>query len=102
MPHQFIKDKYSKVRGGRSKFVHIHCVGCDEILFSYQKDGPGSLKRCYLDRISEAHVKIAESSKIECIKCNKDIGYPMLYKKENSPAFKMLWGNFKIERVEST
>ncbi len=47
-------DKFRKARGGRSKVLNIGCEKCGKHLFKYQKDGPGILKRLYLDRISES------------------------------------------------
>ncbi len=45
------KDKYLRKRGGTAKIIKVSCVQCRNELFIYQKDGPGWLKRCYLNRI---------------------------------------------------
>jgi len=51
---KFKNDKYKKVRGGYSRLLDIQCAKCKEHLLFYQKDGPGILKRMYLDRIFES------------------------------------------------
>ena len=51
---KFKSDKYKKVRGGYSRLLDISCVRCGQHLCLYQKDGPGLLKRMYLDRIYES------------------------------------------------
>ena len=43
------RDKYFKERGGTAKIIDVCCLSCGNILFVYQKDGPGWLKRCYLN-----------------------------------------------------
>jgi len=45
------KDKYFQERGGTAKIINVKCANCGSLLFTYQKDGPGWLKRCYLNRI---------------------------------------------------
>ncbi len=45
------QDKYRKDRGGSSKLLDISCKRKRHHLFYYQKDGPGIIKRLYLDRI---------------------------------------------------
>lgn len=47
----FISDKYRIARGGWSRYLQVRCESCDYKLFNYQKDGPGPLKRSYMDRI---------------------------------------------------
>ena len=48
---EFKQDKYKKDRGGYSRLLEIKCQKCDNIVALYQKDGPGLLKRLYIDRI---------------------------------------------------
>ena len=50
-------DTYRQARGGYARLLAVHCATCGTHLFSYQKDGPGIVKRLYLDRIyqSSAH-----------------------------------------------
>ena len=47
-------DKFKKFRGGYSRLLNIACSKYSTHLFFYQKDGPGILKRMYLDRIYES------------------------------------------------
>ncbi len=47
----FKKDQYQSARGGYSKLLNLHCRKCNHIFAVYQKDGPGNLRRLYLDRI---------------------------------------------------
>ncbi len=49
--YNFKKDRYSKARGGYSRFLNLYCAKCKSFLLLYQKDGPGILKRLYMDRI---------------------------------------------------
>jgi hypothetical protein len=44
-------DVFKKVRGGHSRLLEIICQQCGESICLYQKDGSGSLKRMYIDRI---------------------------------------------------
>jgi ribosomal protein S27E len=49
--HHQHKDRYRAVRGGSSAYLTIGCAACGTPLLLYQKDGPGTLYRMYLDRI---------------------------------------------------
>jgi hypothetical protein len=75
---------------------------------SYQKDGPGPLLRCYLDRIhhpEEIQKRQYEvfdknkSSKLECSQCKVVVGVPIIYEKENRPAYHMRPGFFKTKKL---
>ena len=44
-------DKFKKVRGGYTRLLDISCACRQTHICVYQKDGPGILKRMYLDRI---------------------------------------------------
>ena len=66
---------------------------------SYQKDGPGELLRCYLDRIhhpeelkklqdKEFDLKTADN--LACSDCKSVVGIPMIYQFEKRPAFRMI------------
>ena len=44
-------DTYKKARGGYARLLAVSCATCGTHLFYYQKDGPGIVKRLYLDRI---------------------------------------------------
>ena len=51
MDFEFKKDKYKIARGTYSRLLNLHCRVCGNILAIYQKDGPGDLRRLYMDRI---------------------------------------------------
>lgn len=84
------KDKYRRARGGSSKILAIYC-NCGSFLWLYQKDGPGQLKRMYLDRIMGKDFEPLVAS-AKCEKCGKVIAIPMVYKKENRPALRVIRG----------
>ena len=82
-------DKYRKARGGYSRMLQLSCTNCGHNLFHYQKDGPGILKRLYLDRIQGYS---AAASKLSCPKCQEVLGVKTIYKKENRPAYRLFTG----------
>jgi len=98
------KDKYSRARGGNPEMLLIGCSECEFPVIIYQKDGPGPLKRCYIDRI--AYVWGSDGNKapepidsvhetgLNCPHCQQKIGQPMIYEKENRLAVKMGRGKF--------
>ena len=85
---KFLNDKYKKDRHGYSRFLNIFCASCQAHLCLYQKDGPGPLKRMYLDRILIPKVKNTNNELI-CPSCKKIIGTFFIYKKENRPAVRL-------------
>jgi len=90
------KDKYLNARGGTVKFVDVSCTNCGEMFSVYQKDGPGWLKRCYLNRIIESSfygIKKVEDIKNLTCSCGNTIGTPMKHK-DGRLAFKLIRGNF--------
>jgi hypothetical protein len=82
-------DKYRKARGGRSRLLNIICVNCQTPLFNYQKDGPGILKRLYIDRIEELR---NQEPQLICPKCKEHLGTLIIYEKENRPAYRLFAG----------
>ena len=48
-------DPYRQARGGYARLLAVSCATCGMHLFYYQKDGPGIVKRLYLDRIYQSH-----------------------------------------------
>lgn len=92
---KFINDKYRKNRGGTSKFLNIYCEHCGSFLLLYQKDGPGPLKRIYLDRIM-APKKLfdlqnqQEISNLICQNCKRIIAIPSVYKEERRKVYLLL------------
>src|SRR2546430_17054437 len=48
-------DTYRKARGGYARLFAVSCATCGTHLFYYQKDGPGIVKRLYVDRIYQSN-----------------------------------------------
>jgi hypothetical protein len=88
---KFKRDKYRKSRGGTSKFLDLYCANCKNYLLLYQKDGPGILKRLYLDRIL-APDKFANVKLLICRKCSRLIGNFDIYEKEKREVFNLIPG----------
>lgn len=96
MNFKFKKDKYKSARGTHSRLLNLFCRVCGEKILTYQKDGPGNLRRLYFDRIFYPKKWANLESKLlnavptlSCPKCKEDIGTPYIYKKENRKAFKV-------------
>lgn len=86
---KFINDKYKKNRGGYSRLLDITCEKCGSHVCYYQKDGPGILKRMYLDRILD----INETKKeLTCAKCKSHLGNKIIYEKEDRLAYRLFVG----------
>lgn len=96
MKTKFKKDKFSNARGGYSRFLNVYCRKCDSLVLTYQKDGPGNLRRLYLDRIFSPE-KLANLQKkdlkevnhLKCSNCGELLGIPYIYEKENRKAFRL-------------
>lgn len=95
----FKNDKYKKARGGYSRLFNIRCSKCNTHLFYYQKDGPGIIKRMYLDRIYGSktysgleHGSLKKTPQLVCPSCNQHIGTPINYAKENRLAYRLFVG----------
>ena len=84
------KDKYRRARDGYSRLLKISCERCGNIVALYQKDGPGPLKRMYLDRIIEPSNVVEKS--FTCGKCKHLLGVRYIYEKEKRPAFRLFEG----------
>jgi len=93
--YKFKNDKYKKARGGYSRLLDISCSECGKHICFYQKDGPGLLKRMYLDRISGLEEKNTTASHPDtnkdflCSHCDNVLGKLIIYKKENRPAYRL-------------
>lgn len=97
--YNFKKDRYSKARGGYSRFLNLYCTKCNSFLLLYQKDGRGILKRLYMDRIfTPAELtdlqKIDYKENLICMHCRNIIGFPIIYEKENRKSFHLKQGTF--------
>jgi hypothetical protein len=95
-------DQYRAARGGWARFLNLYCARCQSHLLLYQKDGPGTLYRLYLDRIfapdSLTHLQdIADLRAIPdlvCPSCKAVIGTPTIWEEENRKAFHLNQGSF--------
>lgn len=101
-------DKYKKSRGGYSRLLDIQCSKCGTHLFYYQKDGPGILKRTYLDRIYESNqysgldkLPLKMISPLTCQNCKQLLGIPYVYEKEDRLAFRLLAGSVSKKIIKS-
>ncbi|MCX6786138.1 MAG: hypothetical protein NTZ18_04835 [Candidatus Komeilibacteria bacterium] len=81
-------DNYRKARGGYARFLNLYCSSCKHPLVLYQKDGPGPLKRLYLDRVLTPEIS-KNKKELICKSCRKIIGTRYIYKKENRPAIRL-------------
>ena len=81
------RDKFKHARAGLSRLYVISCQKCDSKICYYQKDGPWTLMRMYIDRIFEPKVSLAGKSLV----CPKGhiLAHRMIYEKENRPAFRL-------------
>lgn len=104
---KIIYNSYTKSRG-TPQLIKIFCRTCSSYLATYQKDGPGKLLRCYLDRIhlpKELNrrqfetFKKSEAPKLKCSTCDAVIGIPIIYKKENRPAYRMNKQKFFLKKI---
>jgi hypothetical protein len=84
------KDQYRKTRGGKSRLLDISCESCGAHLFFYQKDGPGILKRVYVDRIID--LKNLSKENLTCPECKDVLGVYYIYPKEKRPAYRLFAG----------
>jgi len=90
------RDKYKSSRGGYSRLLSIFCRKCGILIVTYQKDGPGNLRRLYFDRIFSPQklvnlqkLNIKDIPFLKCNKCNEVLGTPYIYTKENRKAFRL-------------
>lgn len=82
-----ISDKYREARGGYSRTHTITCEKCDSFICTYQKDGPGNLRRMYIDRITSPSVSISKKELL----CPQGhlLGFKINYEKEDRPAYRL-------------
>jgi hypothetical protein len=95
----FKNDKYKKVRGGYSRLLEISCRKCNKVICHYQKDGPGNLRRMYLDRIINKRVPISGKN-LNCPEAHL-LGIKIIYKKENRPAFRLFVDSITKKIIKS-
>jgi hypothetical protein len=83
----FKNDRYRRARGGYSRLLEISCEKCGTPVCRYQKDGPGNLRRMYIDRMIDAAALL--SGKTLVCKNGHVLGVKIMYEKENRPAFRV-------------
>ena len=95
----FKNDKYKKARGGYSRLLDISCQKCNEHICRYQKDGPGNLRRMYIDRIIDPEVSISKKD----LSCSEGhlLGVKIIYEKENRLAFRLFVDSVKKKIIKS-
>ena len=98
MKTAFKDAKYKKVRGGRSRLLNIACQECNSPVCLYQKDGPGNLRRMYIDRIIEPKVSVSRKD----LSCSKGhlLGVKVIYEKEKRPAFRLFTDSVVKKQVK--
>lgn len=87
--YKFQNDKYQEARGGHSRVLDVRCEKCDTHVAYYQKDGPGMLKRMYVDRFIDAK---PQAKDLTCSNCGQILGNLIIYKKEDRPAYRLYVG----------
>lgn len=85
---KFIKDSFSDSRGGRSRLLELSCGKCKSVIGTYQKDGPGPLKRLYFDRLTKRASGKSGKDYI-CTNCTFVLGRVVIYEKEERPAVRL-------------
>lgn len=92
------QDTYRRERGGWARMLEIRCRDCNNVITHYQKDGPGILKRLYVDRMSYPQ-KI--TNRLVCSKCKQSLGMLYIYPKERRPAYRLFDGVITHKIVKS-
>ena len=97
-------DRYRRARGGKAVFLTLFCAGCQSPLLLYQKDGSGTLQRCYLNRIfAPANLESLQHDldirnpqdmePLKCRVCKAVVGLPMCHT-DGRLAFRLNRGAF--------
>jgi len=86
---KYKNDEYKQVRGGYSRGYQIFCRKCNKPICAYQKDGPGNLRRLYLDRMSQLGVS-ATKKELVC-SVGHVLGIKIVHAEhgESRPAFRL-------------
>lgn len=93
---KFFHDRFKSARGGHSRALDIRCRKCGAGVLFYQKDGPGVIRRLYMDRIlspkilqDNKHCVIGDIDTLRCGECREVLAHPYVYKKENRNAYRV-------------
>lgn len=102
---KFKSDKYKSARG-RSQLLDISCRKCKNHIAYYQKDGHGTLRRMYMDRVlhpskisDNQYKNIKDVKPLSCKECKEILGHPIIYKKENRHAYRLFVESIKKEVI---
>lgn len=107
----FIRDRFSKTRGGPSELLSLGCTQCGTQVFLYQKDGHGALIRCYVDRVylpDDLHHPLDPAvyqqkknmPNLACPSCHTLVGIPMVFKPENRLAYRLIKGRLTKKKLK--
>lgn len=96
---KFKNDTYRTARGGWSRLLDITCEKCEQHICFYQKDGPGPLKRMYVDRIIDPIATL--EAKFLCGHCQAELGMKITYAKEDRLAYRLFQDSVKKRIVSS-
>jgi len=91
-------DKFKSARGGYSRLLDITCDKCNSHICFYQKDGAGTLKRLYLDRMLD--ISTGKNDPV-CHHCEQILGTYIIYQKEKRPAYRLYVGSVRKKIVNS-
>lgn len=86
MAYKIKNDSYQKARGGHTRMLDITCEHCGQHVCFYQKDGPGNLRRMYIDRIINGK---PSKEQLICDNCKRVLGVKITYAKENRLAYRL-------------
>lgn len=95
----FKNDKYKRARGGYSRLLGISCEKCGAGVCRYQKDGPGNLRRMYIDRMADVASPV--SAKVFTCPNGHPLGVKIVYEKENRPAIRLFVDAVKKKIIKS-
>lgn len=94
--YEIRQDEFQVARGGSSRILDITCEHCSSHVCFYQKDGPGSLRRMYVDRMidlsPDREVLVYEN-------CHRELGLKIMWHKENRPAYRLFVESVNVARV---
>jgi hypothetical protein len=103
---KFKTDKFTASRGGKSQLLDISCRKCETNVLSYQKDGPGNLRRMYMDRIFEPAKlqknqlkSLKDISPLRCPGCKEILAQPVVFQKEKRNAYRLFVDSVIKKRI---
>lgn len=71
--------------------ISVVCANCNTVLYKYQKEGPGKLVKCYVDRIAKDYTK----GDLLCPKCGQQFARHAII--HSRPAHKMIGGKVLVK-----